>query len=398
MKNYFSYLKRMSVLAMLAIGSCMVACSDEETETPPGPGPEPVPEVPTVVIAIGEATETSISFTLTPTDAASVYYTVLEAEATLPTAEELFDAQTWGSRPADATQQVSYTWEGLTDNTAYKVVAAARNGELYSEVATADMRTLEKPFVQEDAKVGDFYYSDGTWSTELDPNKTPIAIVFYAGIASEWGDHISYYKDMEGNPMEKINGYAVALWDATWFEGEDYPQSWTAWENEVYCGTAIMKTADDIDFLGYDNTQKITAKAEELFGKLTPEEGNYPACFYATKNYESICPAPARSSGWFLPSAYQFKYLYNYSYFDDGNVRGCYEMAMNKLIEARGEEAIQPIWREGAMYWSSTEQIDAYSNSYRAIYMTFASDYIYTGSLSWSNKNAKFSIRSMIAF
>ena len=31
------------------------------------------------------------------------------------------------------------------------------------------------------AKVGDFYYSDGTWSTELDGTKTVVGVVFYVG-------------------------------------------------------------------------------------------------------------------------------------------------------------------------------------------------------------------------
>lgn len=395
MKNYLSYLKRVSVLALLAIGCCTVSCSDDENTDEPEPKPALEAKV---TLAAGEATESSLSFTLTPENAVAVYYAVLTADTTLPTAEELFNSAEWGSRPADATQSGSYSWENLQDNTAYKVVAAARNAEGYSALATLDMQTLEKPFVQEEAKVGDFYYSDGTWSTELNPNKTPIAIVFFAGLASEFGDSLAHYKDREGNPMSKVNGYAIALWDASWINGEERSQPWTAWENQEYCGTSVMSTGDDIDFLGYYNTVKIKEKAEELFGGLTPEETNYPACYYASMGYEHICPSPAQSSGWFFPSAYQLKYLYSYSYFDDGNVRGCFEMSMNKLIEAYGEDVVQPIYREGAMYWTSTEQIDSYGASYRAIYMTFASDYIYTGSLSWANKHSHSSVRSVLAF
>jgi hypothetical protein len=226
----------------------------------------------------------------------------LSADAEAPaTAEQLFDVETWGSRAADPAQPALYTWEGLSPDTAYKVFAAAKNEAGYSGLGVLDMQTTE----QLEARVGDFYYSDGTWSTELDPNKTPIAIVVFKGLAAEYDDHLEYYKDREGNPMTKVNGYAVALWDATWMEGEDYPQGWTVWENQEYCGTSIMGTADDIDFRGYDNTQKIKAKAEELFGALSPVEKNYPACYYASVNYEYICPSPAKSSGWFFPSAYQ---------------------------------------------------------------------------------------------
>lgn len=34
--------------------------------------------------------------------------------------------------------------------------------------------------------VGDFYYSDGTWSQSLDPAKTPIGVVFYVGDITEY--------------------------------------------------------------------------------------------------------------------------------------------------------------------------------------------------------------------
>ena len=389
MKNFFSYLKRVSALALLAIGFCTVSCGDD------GEGDKKPATLPIAGLSAGNATETTLSFVLGPQHATEVYYLVLSADAEAPaTAEQLFDVETWGSRAADPAQPALYTWEGLSPDTAYKVFAAAKNEAGYSGLGVLDMQTTE----QLEARVGDFYYSDGTWSTELDPNKTPIAIVVFKGLAAEYDDHLEYYKDREGNPMTKVNGYAVALWDATWMEGEDYPQGWTVWENQEYCGTSIMGTADDIDFRGYDNTQKIKAKAEELFGTLSPVEENYPACYYASVNYEYICPSPAKSSGWFFPSAYQLKHLYSYSYFDDGNVIGCFEKSMNKLIEAYGEEAVQPMWRPGAMYWTSTEQLDAYGKSYRAIYMTFASDYVYTGSLAWENKNSRNSVRSMIVF
>ena len=35
------------------------------------------------------------------------------------------------------------------------------------------------------AKPGDFFYSDGTWSTTLDVSKTPIGVVFYIGDPTE---------------------------------------------------------------------------------------------------------------------------------------------------------------------------------------------------------------------
>lgn len=37
-------------------------------------------------------------------------------------------------------------------------------------------------------RIGDIYYSDGTWSTNLKEDATPIGIVFRVGIASDMSD------------------------------------------------------------------------------------------------------------------------------------------------------------------------------------------------------------------
>ena len=105
---------------------------------------EHLPEVaPTLAIASGEATVESLSFVLTPELAAAVRYSVVKADAALPTAEDLFNqkSENYGT-PADATLEDEYTVSGLQLGTDYTVVAAARNNIGYSEVATLSMTTL----------------------------------------------------------------------------------------------------------------------------------------------------------------------------------------------------------------------------------------------------------------
>ena len=112
----------MAGLACLSLFSC------EEKE----------PETPTVSISlVGEAKTTSVDFSLTPANAESVAWQIVEAGETVPTAEEIL-----ASGHSAGTETATYTADGLTPETSYVLAAAAANGDLYSSVATLDVTTL----------------------------------------------------------------------------------------------------------------------------------------------------------------------------------------------------------------------------------------------------------------
>ena len=71
---------------------------------------------------------------------------------------------------------------------------------------------------QQAPKIGDYYYSDGSWSSYLvnKPDAEPIGVIFYIGIASEFGDKEAYYKVKDGSAaMPEFHGYVVSLRDAS---------------------------------------------------------------------------------------------------------------------------------------------------------------------------------------
>lgn len=67
------------------------------------------------------------------------------------------------------------------------------------------------------AGVGDFYYSDGTWSRGLTEGKTPIGVVFRSGAAGTASEKNRYGVDTPGNYVfdHPIRGYVIALNDAS---------------------------------------------------------------------------------------------------------------------------------------------------------------------------------------
>lgn len=129
---------------------------------------------------------------------------------------------------------VSVTQDGVVEALAVGSVtisAEAGNGVM----AECTVEVSGKPVI------GDYFYSDGTWSTEANPNKTPVAIVFWAGdptvddeilrkehpdctnglavsledVQTSWLDLVGYrkYKDVIGEWIEANTDYLSCLTD-----------------------------------------------------------------------------------------------------------------------------------------------------------------------------------------
>lgn len=252
-------------------------------------------------------------------------------------------------------------------------------------------------------KIGDFYYSDGSWSSVLVDRGDikPIGVVFYLGEALEYSDSASNYTIKDGSaPMSEFHGYVVALRDATAVHEENGKVThndvwWSFWDgNDHGCGGSTNTG----DFKGYTNTQCIKARADKDFGGLKNSNDNFPATYYATVSFENECPAPAQSSGWFLPSIAQLKYIYDRAYFDKSDITGiptaCVENSLKELESYNGD----PMDARDTYYWSSTEYVDAYQQRFRAYYITFGSNFIHQGGVQWYNKNMEMRVRSVLAF
>lgn len=140
-------------------------------------------------------------------------------------------------------------------------------------------------------EVGDYYYSDGTYSKELDTKagtRTCVGIIF--DLAE--GDDIAHYS---GLGLEKINGWVVALEDA----GVKKAWASTALEtNENLEGVTTLTSipAAENELLGYSNTKAISAQVGE---RTFPAQA---ACIDWT-------PTIAGTSGWYMPSIGQLARL-----------------------------------------------------------------------------------------
>lgn len=149
------------------------------------------------------------------------------------------------------------------------------------------------------ANVGDYYYSDGTFSSDYDANKNVIGIIFYVGHHPKDG---SDYSD-SGIGEKECHGYVMALsaahrWNIAWMDNKDI-------------SVKIDGISHDTDdWNGYANQKAIERYASNNQVGLT--FSNFGAAYvcttYGTPQSEvhSQFHAPAKSSGWFLPSVGQF--------------------------------------------------------------------------------------------
>lgn len=224
----------------------------------------------------------------------------------------------------------------------------------YSNVHS-DLRLSYTEYVE----VGDYYYNDGTWSPNINPNKTIIGIVMKVG--KDATDDCTYMQKNSSTPLSAIRGYVLALDDANGGEG-------CKWGPDMEIGTRVA--TDSKAFDGYKNTQLIKAYAEKNNKTL---QTDFPACYQATKDYDDRHTAPAGSSGWFLPSIGQCRcWLKNRAAL----------LAAIQATDGRGSYS----WKK--CYWSSSE-----FNSPIVYYLNFD-----TNSIIWEAKYTKYYVRPCLAF
>ena len=342
-----------------------------------------VPE-PSVELDFVRSTPNEVIFTIAPANASVVSFVVLESEEEIPSAADIIE----NGYEAEL-EFAEYTITELEPETEYVIVAAAMDLVGDEVVVSEHLEVTTTPEELIAPSVGDFYYSDGSWSKEYNPAKTPIGIVFFTGEAKDFSDRAAYYTRKDGSAMEEIKGYVVALKDAT-PAGSD--GVWWSFFSATAEATGVSVEVDD--FLGYTNTLAIKAQAEKLGVGFSDSHDSYPAAYVASVGYEEVCPSPQRSSGWYLPAAGQLQYIWDQAYFNPtGNLIGWVEGS----IEALGDLAA-PMYAVDSEYWSSTEQVDSFATSVRAYYVCFDSSMFQPGFTNWYNKNNDIRVRSILTF
>lgn len=202
------------------------------------------------------------------------------------------------------------------------------------------------------ASVGDFYYSDGTYSTELDDSKEVIGVVFWTGDPSENDPALRRdHPECTHGLVVAASGDQESGWQPYYKLYDASVGEWIEANAPEYMTTIAGRGADDNlnKIVGYNNT-----RAMELFNADPANSEWLLDAVEKAVAYRSAVPAPASSSDWYLPSMKEMSLLVSGEY--DGNI---YEMdeanaTVVEMINGRLAEAGKdPL--EKFFYWSSSE-------------------------------------------
>jgi hypothetical protein len=228
-----------------------------------------------------------------------------------------------------------------------------KNGDpvtyMSSEVDRVEFEVNENPETVA-PKIGDFYFSDGTWGTASNSAKTVIGIIYWLG------DPTATDAALKREHPNCTHGLVVALdqksspWQKNYERYGNKISKWVEANITAYAAPCSDGGENDPlqEILGYNNTKAIEAfnAAEEN------ADWKVDAVEYVV-NYRSEVPAPASSSDWYLPSPKELSLLWT------GEIQGTirvskaaptmYNVIRPRILAAGGMEV------GDLALWSSTE-------------------------------------------
>lgn len=201
----------------------------------------------------------------------------------------------------------------LTENFEVNGKFDAADGGSSTSVEVSFDDQFDKPEVPALA-IGQYLYSDGTWGTTATnaSGLKAIGVVFHVG---------KYDGDNGAYPMASVNGYAVALKDA--------PEGKVKWTETALPNPTNIDgmTQTGTNYDGYAYSKLTTNVNGTPYNQLPPVQ--------AALNYNVTVDA-TKTSGWYLPTSYQLKDIYD-------NLA-----TIDPKIEALGAEATK---FESDIYW-----------------------------------------------
>ena len=207
---------------------------------------------------------------------------------------------------SDETKATVDSYGKVTALAAGTVQITATTSNSYSVPSGQQQKSATCTLTIKDASVsinvGDYYYSDGTWSSQLDPSKTVIGIVFArANSASSDALLAKDYPECVHGLVLSIDEYVMSCTtDRTWLRadlidwmGQNGYNQWLV--DDKYCG--------------YNNTQGLIAINA---AKVTSGSGVIHVDHIdAVLQHREKVQAPAGASAWYMPSYMEMVELSN---------------------------------------------------------------------------------------
>lgn len=239
-------------------------------------------------------------------------------------------------------------------------------------------------YVYGDPQPGDYYYADGSYSTDLIEEKDIVAMVFWAG------DPTSSDETLKKEKPGCTHGLAVSLnedmlpWMTNHVEYDNCVDNWRRDNTKDYMkfsqNLAGNKAVNTV--MGYNNTAIIKA--------FNDDEDNYwwkVDLVSSLSEQQKRYSLPELSSGWYIPSAKELSLMCTGKYSGDIWNIITESVEMKSLLNGRMAE-IKADKLKNDFYWSSSEMYSA-----TAGIIDFTGGY-----LNQLNKDISVRVRYVLAF
>lgn len=292
--------------------------------------------------------------------------------------------------PSDA-ENASVVWKSSNQDVVQVddsgLLLALRNGTAEIKAEAGGKECSCSVVVCTAPEAGDYFYADGTYSTELDEAKTVCGIVFW--VCDPTAEDPVLKRDFP----ECTHGLVVSVseaetqWQSSWEQSPCSVSDWVSANHPdlVPVGPGMPGKEDNVNrILGYNNTCAL--------GKFNADAGNSlwkselaEALEFHRQNY----PAPENTSGWYIPSIKEMSYMCSGIDHEDlwdlgGLFRYMTYRINDRLYGVEGADLIDL----DRYYWTSTEwdrtsSFDMYS---------------YNGLAYYDKKDMKNKVRFILAF
>ena len=267
-------------------------------------------------------------------------------------------------------------------------------------------KRVKQRFTADELKIGDYFYSDGTWSDGglrkiyadgsmviAAEKPVPVSGKTVVGIVFQTDKSRIGAKEKEKlGGEDKAHGLVMALKNAT------TDQRWGPYGQDEGLTKCVTKADDYNDISGYGNCEHIRTNRGNF--------DNYPA-FKVAYDYNTTCPVSATTTGWYLPASGQWwNILQNlggcpvfakqdeqtssqsgdFTWTGQGDVPAALNAWMEKIATDSKDN-----FRSGDWLWSSSEYSD-----YRArLWYVSSRGTVYSD---WTNKSSDVDVRPVLAF
>lgn len=223
-----------------------------------------------------------------------------------------------------------------------------------------------------DYKVGDYYYSDGTISSEIVSGKNVV------GVICSLNDITGHDRMLKQDHPSCVNGLVISLAEAEAVKWQGFGASVSKWAVEHGFDATAGAGSEYISM--YETNHYLTSDGEKMRGY---NNTSAIRAYMARDDYESLSEdykvhlldgwdvtAPSGTSGWYVPS-----------------VAELLEVAENASVLAEKIAAAGGAAFDSAGYWTSTENIGTGSN---AVYVKIAEKQFIANRQKWNQHKVRY--------